>query len=300
VIAVVALCWALLLRRQFAAIAAYPWQISPAAFALSVWCAALYFGGLALCWALLLRQMAGRATVTTAGARVWLASMLTRYVPGNVWHILSRAAMAGKLAVTPALVVASATIEQALTLLGALALLALTLPLWYVAGADVGDSPAGAGWLWLALPLGLASLHPALLGRALRAAAQTLRRPELAWNYRYRDVLVLLLAYVAAMLCQGFALVALVAGMVPLAGTQVPLLVGASALAWALGFLSFLTPSGLGVREGALALLLAQIYPTPVAIVASLAFRLACTAGELLAVAVGWASGARRTSGSGT
>jgi uncharacterized membrane protein YbhN (UPF0104 family) len=291
----VALCWALLLRRQLAAIASYPWQIAPAAFALSVCCAALYFGGLALCWALLLRQMGGQGAGPVAGARVWLASMLTRYIPGNIWHILSRAAMAGKLAVTPALVVASATIEQALTLLGALALLALTLPLWFASGANLAQAPAGSGWLWLVLPLGLALLHPALLGRALGVAARKLRRPELAWHYRYRDVLRLLLAYAAAMLLQGLALVALVGGLAPLAGAQVPLLVGASALAWALGFLSFLTPSGLGVREGVLALLLAQIYPAPVAIVASLTFRLACTAGELLAVAVGWLSGRLRS-----
>jgi glycosyltransferase 2 family protein len=50
------------------------------------------------------------------------------------------------------------------------------------------------------------------------------------------------------------------------------------------GYLSFITPSGLGVREGVLTALLALVYPLPVAIVASLLFRLMCTLGEFAAI----------------
>jgi hypothetical protein len=284
--ALVLLAWAIFLRSQLTELQRYPWQINPWAAGVGVLLGAAYFGGLAGCWALLLRSVsreAGRVSLAAA-AQVWLLSMMTRYIPGNVWHILSRVALAGRLRVARTHVLSSATIEQVLTLLGALALFGLTLPLW-------GVLPGPQGWLVLLLPVGLLLLHPRLLGWLLRRAAVRLKRPELAWNYRMREIIVLVLAYGAAFALAGLSLWALLWGLAPVALAQLPLVVGASALAWAVGYLSFLTPSGLGVREAALTALLALAYPLPVAIVGSLLFRVAATLGEGLAVLVAWLAG---------
>ncbi|MBV9791103.1 MAG: flippase-like domain-containing protein [Chloroflexi bacterium] len=281
--AIVLLAWAAFLRDHLTTLRQYSWQIAPGALVLGLVCGAIYFGGLGLCWALLLRHIAGseRAPSLWTSARVWLYSMSTRYLPGNVWHILSRVAFAEQLKIPAAQVLSSATIEQVLTLLGALAIFGLTLPFWVVV-------PLAQAPLLLLVPLGLILIHPAVLGRILAWAAHRAKRPELAWHYSYRDMLGLLVAYSSAMLCAGLALYAVLWGLTPIRAAELPFVLGAAALAWAIGFLSIFTPSGLGVREAILTALLASVYPLPVAIVGSLLFRLVLTCGEFLAVALAW------------
>lgn len=281
--AIVLLAWAAFLRDHLATLRQYSWQIAPGALALGVGWGAIYFGGLGLCWAILLRRIAGaeRASSLWAATRVWLYSMSTRYLPGNVWHILSRVAFAEQLQIPAAQVLSSATIEQVLTLLGALAIFGLTLPFW-------GVVPQAQAPLLLLVPLGLTMIHPGVLGRILAWAARRSNRPELAWHYTYREMLSLLCAYSGSMLCAGLALYAVLWGLTTVRASELPFVLGAAALAWAIGFLSVFTPSGLGVREAALTVLLASVYPLPVAIVASLIFRLVLTCGEFLAVALAW------------
>jgi len=131
-------------------------------------------------------------------------------------------------------------------------------------------------------------LHPRVFGAILTWAATRLRRPELAWNYGYGQLLTLLVAYSGAMLCSGLALYTVLWGLGPVRLADLPLVIGASAVAWAIGYLSFLTPAGLGVREAALVAVLSQVYPLPVAVVSSLLSRLVLTLGEILAVGLGW------------
>lgn len=308
---IVLVAWGAFLSTQLEALRRYPWQVSPLAFVAGILLGALYFAGLAWCWALLLQSVRGQPPKDTdptlphtegtraqrfivgwgfiAGAiRVWLLSMITRYIPGNIWHILSRVAMADMLGVEKTQVLTSASIEQVMTILGALALVGITLPFW-------GIVPTLESWLLLLLPIGMLLLHPRIMGGVLGWAAVRLRRPELAWHYTYLDIIWLLLDYTIATLWASLSLYVLLWGLTPVSLSHMPLVVGASALAWVVGYLSFLTPSGLGVREAALVALLAQIYPVPVAIVASLLFRLAATLGEMLAVLVVWLAGKVQT-----
>ncbi len=279
-LAVVLGSWGWFIWRQLDALRSYPWQLEAAPFAASLLWGALYFAGLAVSWTLLLRTMGGaaRSVGLAAGSHIWLSTMLARYVPGNVWHIVGRVALAGSLGVSKGQVAASATVEQLLTLLGALAVFGLSLPLW---GGDAGP----AAWMLLLVPAGLAALHPRILGALMAWAARRLRRPELAWPYRYPTMLGIVGAYTLANLAAGVGLYVIVDGLTEVGPAQAALVVGASALAWAAGYLSFLTPSGLGVREAALTALLATALPLPVAVAASLAYRVALTLGEVIAVA---------------
>ena len=272
--------WGWFLSRQLGALRSYSWQIAPLAALSSVGLGAAYFVALALSWGLLLHKTSGGQFRLGAAAQVWLSSMLTRYMPGNVWHILRRVLLANSLNVTRTQVLSSSTVEQVLTLLGALAVFGLSLPFWAAAQGYT---------MWLLLiPLGLLALHPRVLGRLLAWAAHRTGRPELAWHYGMRDILQVLACYTGAFVLHGLGLLALVAGIAPTQPGDVPVVIGAAALAWALGFLSFFTPSGLGVREAVLTALLLQVYPEPVAIIAALLFRLAQTLGEALALAAGW------------
>lgn len=271
--------WGWFLGSQLDELRRYSWRLGVLPLLASITWGAFYFGGLALCWTLLLRTMGGaaRAVGLTAGAYIWLSTMLARYVPGNIWHIVGRVALAGRLGVSKSQVAASATVEQLLTLMGAATVFGLSLPFWR-------GGAGGERWLLLLIPLGLAALHPRVLGALLGWAALRLGRPELAWPYRYGTMLALLGAFAASNFAAGMALYVIVATLTLVTPAQLPFVVGAAALAWALGYLSLLTPSGLGVREAILTTLLAQIFPLPVAIIASLLHRLTLTLGEVVAV----------------
>ena len=65
-----------------------------------------------------------------------------------------------------------------------------------------------------------------------------------------------------------------------------PHLVAAYPIAYAIGFISLITPSGLGVREGAFYLLLAPIMGGGAITIVALAMRLWTTLGELVAAGV--------------
>lgn len=271
--------WGWFLWGQLDELRRYPWQLEALPFVAGLIWGAVYFAGLAVCWTLLLRTMGGaaRGVALADGAWIWLGTMLARYVPGNVWHIVGRVALADRLGVSKGQVMASATVEQLLTLMGALAVFGLSLPFWR----------GGAGpeaWLLLLVPVGLALLHPRALGGLMGWAAGRLGRPELAWPYSYGAMLGLLGAYALANLAAGAGLYVILDALTEVTPAQAPFVAGAAALAWAVGYLSFLTPSGLGVREAALTALLAQAFPLPVAVAASLAYRLALTLGEVIAV----------------
>jgi glycosyltransferase 2 family protein len=173
VAALVLLAWAWFLRGQLETLRAYEWRVGPLPFAAAVGLGALYFGGLALSWTLLLRTYDGaaRKVPLVRGVGIWTGTMLSRYVPGNIWHIVGRVALAERLGVSRGQVAASATVEQLLTLLAALAVFGLSLPLW-----RGGAGPESR--LLLLAPVGLALLHPRVFGAAMALAARRLRRPS--------------------------------------------------------------------------------------------------------------------------
>jgi uncharacterized membrane protein YbhN (UPF0104 family) len=297
VTAVVLAAWGWFLYGQVSVLSLHAWKISPFWLIIAGLLAMLYFVGLGICWALLLRSMS-TAPISISifqGARVWQLSMFTRYIPGNIWHVLSRALLAEQVNASRSLVIASATVEQLLTVLGALLVVSLALP-------KLGSQVIGATnlpvniMIPITLVAGLVIVHPQILGRLFNWVGTRLRRPEIAWQYNYRVMIGLLSLYAATTAVTGLSLAAIVSGLGGLEIANIPFVIGSAALAWAAGFLSIVTPSGLGVREGVLAGLLALIVPLPVAIVASLLFRLVSTGGEGLALTMFWLAGSRRFS----
>jgi len=100
----------------------------------------------------------------------------------------------------------------------------------------------------------LGVLHPAVLPRAINAALRLLKRPTAEFRYQWSAAVPLLACYFCLWALWGVGVWLLAAGL----GLQAPvlLLVTGNALAWVAGFLSFIFPGGLGVREYVLARLL--------------------------------------------
>jgi uncharacterized membrane protein YbhN (UPF0104 family) len=112
---------------------------------------------------------------------------------------------------------------------------------------------------------------------------------------RYSDILLITLAWCGSWFvagCSFFVMLLALWPNTPLAA--LPICIGIYAIAWDFGFVTFITPSGLGFREIAIGVLFTLALPAvPAALVAILALlsRVVSTAAELLCVGIAYLSG---------
>jgi uncharacterized membrane protein YbhN (UPF0104 family) len=132
-----------------------------------------------------------------------------------------------------------------------------------------------------ALAAFLIALHPKVIGWLVRITARVLRRPVFDVTLTYPQLLRYLGLYVINWLLFGVALYVFIRSFYPLELSSILYLTGAFSFAGMMGIVAVFAPSGLGVREGILALFLGQVMPVPVALVVSVASRVWLTIIEL-------------------
>ena len=207
-------------------------------------------------------------------------SLLGRYVPGNVLMVLGRVVLAYERGVPRRVTLAVTTYEQVLTI-GVAAGAAVL----YV-GLYAGDERDARLWFLALLPLGLLFLHPRVFGLLTAWALRKVGREPLPRLIPMGRLVALLGWYtlVAVVLGVGVWLgVRAAAG--PEAGGLAEIGL-AFLLSFAVSMVAFIFPSGLGVREGAFALALAQNVPTGVAVALAVGARVLLTVVELVVIAV--------------
>lgn len=290
-LALIALFIGTTLWKSWAQLNQYHWHISWP-LVLAAW--GLFAAqelSLGLIWRAILARLGYRLDVRVA-LRIYFGAESVRYIPGNVWHVIARVLWAERHGVPKPVGFASMVIELATKIASALLFFALTLLVWPDTHALAHIIPrdalitAGA----LAVPLLLAGLHPRLLERGLGLALHVLKRGPARVTLSYGDVLAIVGCWVLSWVVVGTGLYLAVRaiGVTPAASVALVQSQGIYALAWAIGFLTLVTPSGLGFRELALAGLLvaAGIVPAfALAMVVALVVRLLATAAELACIA---------------
>ncbi|HEX9036416.1 MAG TPA: lysylphosphatidylglycerol synthase transmembrane domain-containing protein [Ktedonobacterales bacterium] len=253
----------------------------------------------ALIWRSILRRLGSRLDITSA-ERIYLGAEFVRYIPGNVWHVITRVLWAEQKGVAKPIGFASMVIELATKILSAALVFAVTLLFWpnlsaLSAQAHIPQQVAiiaGA----VAVPLLLLGLYPPLLERALNAGLKLLKREPTHLSLRYIDLLVISLLWGLSWVVAGVGFYLIIRSIVstPMPATAIILAVGIYALGWDIGFLSFITPSGIGFRELAIAFLLVwggmTVGPGAFALGVVIAFisRLLSTGSELASIGVAY------------
>jgi glycosyltransferase 2 family protein len=247
-----------------------------------------------LIWRGILRRLGSNLDLISS-ERIYLSAEFVRYIPGNVWHVLARVLGAERRGVPKAIGLASMVVELATKISSAAIVFALSLLFW----PDVSgltrliprDIIVGIGVV--GTPLLLFGLHPRLLQELLNRGLRLLRREPVTLTLRYRDILAITGYWALSWVVAGIGFYLLVRSLTdtPLSISAVALAIGINAMGWDVGFLSIVTPSGLGVREAAIVGLLlagglvAGVDATlGVALVVALMARLLTTAAELLCV----------------
>src|SRR6266849_3734017 len=280
-------------------------QLTAHSFQWNPWLLVLAFLGFVLqelsyglIWRAVLMRLGSRLDLR-ASLRIYLASEFVRYIPGNVWHVLTRILWVSKYGVSRPIAFASMTIELITKLAAGALVFAASLLFWRDLGAI---NQASTGMLivvvGVATMLGLlVVLYPPVLNALLNFALRLLKREPVVLTLRYSDILLITLAWCVSWLVAGGAFYVLLLALWPATPlAALPICIGIYAIAWDVGFVSFFTPSGLGFREATIIGLFALALPLPVGLGTIIAFlsRLVSTMAELLCVSIAYLSGVRQ------
>jgi hypothetical protein len=265
----------------------YPWEIDGPKLAAAVAVLVGFYLAWVAGYVALLEVLAGRRLDRRRFSSIWARSLLGRYVPGNVLMVAGRLVY-GREAGLPAKISLTASVYEQVTMLASAALAAAAFLVWE------GRHWSPVFWSVLVAPFVLVLLDPAVLGRvAAWGLARTGRSAEIVLLPRRQVAATLAwFAITMALLGAGTALaIEGVAGPVP---GGVPFVGLGYLLAWAVSMVAFVFPSGLGLREGAFAVVLSRHLPGPAAVSLAAASRLLVTAVELVVVAALAAAGRAR------
>jgi len=236
------------------------------------------------CWKVMLGMMNIPLSLRKS-VKVSFLSMMGKYLPGKVWMVLGKVYLSGREGVPKAEAFASAVIEIVLEIVASIFFFFFFL---FALVEDSVLSPRVLSLMGVILVAGMVFLHPRLFYKLVNTILYRLKKERIQETITYGDILQLFLLYNGIVLIQGIAFYFFVNALCYVPLDNLLVLTGGLALAGALGTLSFFSPSGLGVREGVLALLLSSSVVAPIAVLISLLARLWVTVGEVVCALFAW------------
>lgn len=215
-------------------------------------------------------------------------SMLARYIPGKVWYLAARTESLVSAGIPRTASARSVLYEQAHYLCATLLAALLISPLLLVSFSPevrlgVLHFTLGAVGVivWLFLPHRLFAIVNRVLSLILPRRNIDIGMPEgrlLHWQIAFA-------MFIMVVVCQAIAIYPLVRGLLP-PSTVIPLsgwivILGAYPVARLIGQLSIVSPSGLGVREGAYVVLVLSVLGSEVSTVVAVWARLISISAEI-------------------
>ncbi|MFC4115471.1 lysylphosphatidylglycerol synthase domain-containing protein [Nonomuraea zeae] len=249
--------------RQWDAVVAGFARLSLPALAGSLAAVVAALLGAMLTWRTLLADLGSPLPLRPA-AKVFFVGQLGKYIPGAVWPVLAQMEMGRDLGVPRSRSAAAFFLMMPIQLATGLLVSVVTL------GWD------RYGWLLLFVPLLLVLLEPKVINAVIGYVLRRLKREPLERPLTRRGMLTALGWALAGWLAYGVHLyfVAPQGGLV--------FAVGAFALSWCLGILTFVIPAGAGVREAAMVVVLAPQLDSGAAIAVALSSRIVIIVGDLI------------------
>jgi hypothetical protein len=198
---------------------------------------------LAWTWYWVLRQLGVDVTEIQA-LDAWFTGNVYKYLPGQVWLAVGRTAKGAQLGVPARATLGTTVLEQGFSLLAA--------------GVVLG---VAQGWPFLILASVAASaalLQPRVINTVLASLGRIGRRPLPLIPLRTSQLLVLYLVSLVAIALGVLAMAGVMTGLGVFRPQQLQEYIVAFTGSFLSGYLFFGAPAGLGVREGALLVLLGR------------------------------------------
>ncbi len=216
----------------------------------------------------------------TVAGKILLLSEATRYVPGNIWSILGRVGLSKDSGVPvdkgffATIVEVLATLTSALFVGGVLALATPQFPLWTKVTFGIA-----------LITLGVTLVSVRHLGKAVNWLLAKVKKQPVSWDISPKKFLQLVGYYSLAWCGFSFGGYASAAAFVTLPPEAVTAILATMPLSWVVGYVSFITPSGLGFREAAIVAML-NPFIGPSAVIVAATSRFAVIVIELAWVAL--------------
>ncbi len=187
------------------------------------------------------------------------ASQLGKYIPGRIWIIPGRAVTMRRFGVDGITAAASTLIDMYVLLVAGIVVFIPTL------FTSAQETMRQLGWVGLlgCIPLLISIFFPSVLNKLFSLGMKWIGRGEVSFHFAWYHFALMLVNDLLLWIFAGFGLYLLADSFSPLILAQLPAVTGAMGFSWVLGTVSFLTPAGLGVREGAMGVLLSGILPVP-------------------------------------
>lgn len=249
---------------------------------LAVPTAVVGMGTVGWAWLAILRRL-GHPVDQVSGFRAYYVGQLGKYVPGGVWAIMGRGEWVRQEGVGGVAAYSSVALSMGTVYLAGTLLVAAVLPFRLSGGHAVPYTYL----ILVALPLGIALLHP----RVLAAVSHTLERVRgratdlrpLPWS----ESLWIVVRQVPTWILIGSATWMVAVSFDASAGYID--VITATSVSWVVGFLFIPVPGGIGIREAAFVATITSLDPG-IAATTALTARLVFVAAD--AIGAGLASGA--------
>jgi hypothetical protein len=234
---------------------------------------------------------AARLSLLQMMAVAWVP-LAGKYVPGKVASVAAAVVLLKRVGVTTATALSIFVIFDAVPILTGSMLAGLVLLDDQVSEALNEYVPLAWTLLPAVILIGAICIHPAVFGPLVNAALRLLRRPPLPRVPGLRDYIWPALWSLAQWASLSISMFLMCVAFSPPGRAPplmvLPTIVGITTLVMCISYFSaFITPMGLGVREGLLLALLATLMPHPVAAAVTVAMRLAHTLVEIVLCGVG-------------
>lgn len=235
-----------------------------------------------IAWGRIVRTLDPRASVSTREAvAVQSLSWLLKYIPGQVGSVANKVLWAKKKAISRTLIVISFIYENVFLQLASI------IPAIVILFVSLGPRIFGENVtllvvpLMVVIPLGLVLYRP-FFHAIVRIPAKRVLKTDVPKEYFLgsRASLVTFVEFLGPRIVNGIGFVIIAVGVADVAPAEWLPFAAAYVLAGAIGILAVFVPSGLGVREAVIVLVLSQYIPTSEAIVISLIARLLSTIGD--------------------
>ncbi|MFI7698154.1 YbhN family protein [Nonomuraea sp. NPDC049480] len=228
-------------------------------------------------WREILAGLGTRVPLRIAG-RIMFVGQLGKYIPGAVWAYAAMMDLGRDHGSPPRRTFATISLGLVINIGVAISIAAATL--WTL------DAVRQAWYLVLLVPAIIVCLHPKVLTWGLNLALRIARKEPLESVLPGRTVVVAVAWTALGWFVYGVH--------IWLLGGRPDLYIvatGAYAFAWATGILTVVVPAGVGIREGALVLVLGPILGTPAALAVAIVSRLAFTLADAAAAGISFLLG---------
>ena len=242
-------------------------------------------------WLILYRNTTSESVSALSSWILFQLSELGKYLPGKVGQFVGIAALCRSLKISRAEAIACTLLQLAFQcLLGCFIGMPVLLrpeakEFWHNSFRSIA--------LFLGV-IGISVIVFNLLRKRLSSQKVHFQKVIQA-IFSFKKLFQLIAIYLFLWACIGIGFFLFVKSIYPIQITELPIISSIYPFAWSIGFMSFITPGGLGVREGILSLFLTTCLPPVTATLVALLSRVWVIITEIILAGIAWGYYATQT-----